>query len=122
MYYYYYLLTLQIRITIFIFPTSYSSDRDHPVYSVTVFNFASFCLDADQVCEVLKIEEQQLIAKIQEGQTLQRRAKTHTCNYYNYQQTEHDLHLALLVRILRALLTFDVLNTPSLTLVRSSRT
>lgn len=36
---------------------SHCSDCDHSVQGFTVFDFASFCLDADQVSEVLKVEE-----------------------------------------------------------------
>ena len=50
--------------------TSHRSDCDHSVQGFTVFYFASFCLDADQVSEVLKVEEQQVIPKVQERQTL----------------------------------------------------
>lgn len=53
--------------------SSHRSDGDHSVQGFTVFYFASFCFDADQVSEVLKVEEQQVVAKVQERQTLQGR-------------------------------------------------
>lgn len=51
--------------------SSHRSDSDQSVQGFTVFYFASFCFDADQVSEVLKVEEQQVVAKVQERQTLQ---------------------------------------------------
>lgn len=47
------------------------SDGDQSVQGVAVFYFASLRLDADQVSEVLQVEEQQMIPKVQERQTLQ---------------------------------------------------
>lgn len=51
--------------------SSHRSDGDHSVQGFAVFYFASLCFDADQVSEVLKVEEQQVVAKVQERQTLQ---------------------------------------------------
>lgn len=51
---------------------SYGSDGDHSVQGGARFDLASFCLDADQVGEVLEIEEQQVVPKVQEGQTLKK--------------------------------------------------
>lgn len=62
------------KLLLFILPflqPSHRSDRDHSVQGFTVFDFASFCFDTDQVGEVLKVEEQQVIPKVQERQTLQ---------------------------------------------------
>lgn len=53
--------------------TSHRSDCDHSDQGFTIRYAASLRLDADQVSEVLKVEEQQVIAKVQERQTLQRR-------------------------------------------------
>lgn len=50
---------------------SYRSDCDHSIQGFTVFDFAAICFDVDQVSEVLKVEEQHVIPKVQEGQTLQ---------------------------------------------------
>lgn len=61
-----------MRINYFIIATSHCSDCDHSVQGFTVFYFASLRLDADQVSEVLQVEEQQVIPKVQERQTLQR--------------------------------------------------
>lgn len=53
-------------------PSSHRSYSDQSTYGFTVFYFASFCFDADQVSEVLEIEDQQVIPKVQKRQTLQR--------------------------------------------------
>lgn len=50
--------------------SSHRPDGDHSVQGFTVFDFASVCFDADKVSEVLKVEEQQVIPKVQERQTL----------------------------------------------------
>lgn len=49
---------------------SYGSDGDHSVQGGALFHPASFRLDADQVSQVLEIEEQQVVPQVQEGQTL----------------------------------------------------
>lgn len=51
--------------------SSHRSDCDHSVQGFAVLYFASFCFDADKVSEVLEVEEQQVIPKVQERQTLQ---------------------------------------------------
>lgn len=51
--------------------SSYGSDCDHSIQGFTVFDFASICFDVDQVSEVLKVKEQHVVPKVQEGQTLQ---------------------------------------------------
>lgn len=51
---------------------SHRSDCDNPEQGFTVYYTLSLGLDADQVYEVLKVEEQLVIAKVQERQTLQR--------------------------------------------------
>ena len=59
------------------FRAAHCSDCDQSVHGLAVFYLASFCLDADQVSEVLEVEEQQVVAKVQERQTLQgRRTET----------------------------------------------
>lgn len=49
-----------------ILSSSYCSDCDNSVQGFTFFDFASCCLDADQVSQVLEVEEHQLVAKVQE--------------------------------------------------------
>lgn len=41
----------------FIIVKSYRSDCDQSVQGFAVFNFASSCLDVDQLSEVLQVEE-----------------------------------------------------------------
>lgn len=50
--------------------SSYCSDCDNSVYSFTVFDLLSFCFEADQMSEILKVEEQEVIPKVKERQTL----------------------------------------------------
>lgn len=51
--------------------SSHRPDCDHSVQGLAVFDFASVRFDADQVGEVLKVEEQEVITEIQKRQPLE---------------------------------------------------
>lgn len=50
--------------------SSHRADPQHSAQGFALSDPASLRLDADQVRQVLKVEEQQVVAKVQEGQTL----------------------------------------------------
>lgn len=49
---------------------SYRSDRDDSGQGFAVFDLLPFGFHADQMRQVLKVEEQQMISKVKERQTL----------------------------------------------------
>lgn len=50
--------------------SSHRADPHHSAEGFALSDAASLRLDADQVRQVLQVEEQQVVAKVQEGQTL----------------------------------------------------
>ena len=103
--------------------SSHRSDCDQSVQGLTVFYFASFCFDADQVSEVLEVEEQQVIPKVQERQTLQgeKDGKSEK-GCFSLEQGQIVLEKNKYLSLFQFPLTFDVLNAPSLTFFISSCT
>lgn len=63
--------TLKLIIGGLLVQLSHRPDCDHSIQGLAVFDFASVRFDADQVSEVLKIEEQEVIPKIQKRQPLE---------------------------------------------------
>lgn len=49
---------------------SHCSNCDDSVQGLTVFDLLSVRFDADQMSQVLQVEEQEMIPKVKEGQTL----------------------------------------------------
>ena len=46
-------------------------DSHHALHGLALLYFGPLCLEADEVGEVLEVEQQQLVAQVQEGQTLE---------------------------------------------------